>query len=119
MWSAGVFFLWRKKMSWIVLVISGVMESVWATALGRIDGMSKPIPVIVFILGLTFSMLGLGYSMRTISAGTAYVVWTGIGAALTVIIGIISGTETVSLAKVLLLIGLVACVAGLKIVSKS
>ena len=95
------------------------MESVWATALGKIDGMNKPIPLVVFVLGLTFSMLGLGYSMRTISAGTAYVVWTGIGAALTVIIGIIMGTETVSIAKIVFLVGLVSCVIGLKMVSKS
>ena len=65
-------------MAWIVLIASGVMESVWATALGKMDGFSKPLPLIVFIVGLTFSMVGLGYSLRTIPTGTAYSVWTGI-----------------------------------------
>ena len=116
--DAIVFFCVEEDiMSWIVLVISGVMESVWATALGRMDGFHKPVPVIVFIVGMTLSMLGLGYSMRTISTGTAYAVWTGIGAALTIVIGIATGTESVSAAKVILLIGLLSCVIGLKAVS--
>ena len=106
-------------MAWIVLIASGVMESVWATALGKMDGFSKPLPLIVFIVGLTFSMVGLGYSMRTIPTGTAYSVWTGIGAALTVIIGIVKKTEPVSILKIIFLVGLVSCVIGLKVVSNT
>ena len=105
-------------MAWIVLIISGVMEAVWATALGRMDGLNKITPLIIFIAGLVLSMLGLGYAMRSIPTGTAYCIWTGIGAAITVIIGIVTKTEPVSVLKIVFLIGLVCCVIGLKVVSK-
>ncbi len=101
------------------MVFSGLMESVWATALGKIDGLSKTTPIIVFVIGMILSMAGLAYAMRTIPTGTAYAVWTGIGAAATVILGIILGTESVSIVKILLIIGLISCVIGLKIVSES
>lgn len=106
-------------MSWFVLVISGLMESVWATALGKVDGLTKIVPVLVFVGGLFLSMSGLAYAMKTIPTGTAYAVWTGIGAASTVMIGIITRTENVSAAKIILLICLIGCIIGLKIVSKS
>ncbi len=104
-------------MAWLVLIASGAMETVWATALGKMDGFNKPLALIVFLSGLTFSMIGLGYSMRTIPIGTAYSVWTGTGAALTVIVGIITKTEPVSVLKIIFLIGLITCVIGLKAVS--
>ena len=66
-------------MAWIVLVISGLFEAVWATALGKSDGFSKMSPTVVFILGLIVSMAGLAYAMRTLPIGTAYAVWVGIG----------------------------------------
>ena len=106
-------------MAWIVLVASGMMESVWATALGKMDGFSKPLPRIVFVVGMVLSMTGLGCAMKSIPTGTAYPVWTGIGAALTVVIGIVTKTEPVSALKIALLIGLIACVIGLKLVSKA
>ena len=49
---------------WLVLVLSGVLEAVWATALGRSDGLSRPVPVAVFAVALALSMGGLGYAMR-------------------------------------------------------
>jgi quaternary ammonium compound-resistance protein SugE len=102
-------------MSWLVLVLSGVLESVWATALGRSAGLTRLGPTIVFGVALALSMAGLAYAMRELPTGTAYAVWVGIGAVLTVVIGIWSGTESVSLAKILLLTGIVACVIGLKL----
>ncbi len=102
-------------MSWLVLVLSGVLEAVWATALGRSEGLSRPAPSVVFFVGLALSMAGLAYAMRELPTGTAYAVWVGIGAVLTVVIGIWSGAESASLAKVLLLTGIVACVIGLKL----
>jgi len=104
-------------MSWIVLILSGVLEAVWATALGKSQGFTKLVPSIVFGVGLVLSMAGLAFAMRDIPTGTAYAVWVGIGAALTVVYGMFTGTETVSLVKVLLVLGLVACVVGLKVVS--
>jgi len=106
-------------MSWVVLIISGVLEAVWATALGKSAGFTKLVPSIVFAVGLVLSMGGLAFAMRDIPTGTAYAVWVGIGASLTVVYAMATGTETVSLVKVLLLLGLVACIVGLKVVSDS
>lgn len=78
-------------MSWIVLIISGCLEAVWATALGRSEGFTKLVPTIVFGVALVASMGGLAYAMRDISTGTAYAVWVGIGASLTVAYAMITG----------------------------
>ena len=103
-------------MSWFILVLSGVLEAVWATALGKSEGFTKVGPTIVFGVALVLSMGGLALAMRDISTGSAYAVWVGIGAALTVLSAMISGGEPASLIKVLLLLGLVSCVVGLKLV---
>jgi quaternary ammonium compound-resistance protein SugE len=102
-------------MSWLVLVLSGVLEAVWATALGRSEGFTRLAPSLVFAGALVLSMLGLAYAMRELPVGTAYAVWVGIGAVLTVAIAIASGEEAVSAVKVLLLTGIVGCVLGLKL----
>ncbi|WP_113717584.1 DMT family transporter [Arthrobacter dokdonensis] len=102
-------------MTWIVLIVSGVLEAVWATALGRGEGFSKLLPSIVFVAALAASMGGLAWAMRTLPVGTSYAVWVGIGAALTVAYAMATGTESVSLLKVLLLLGLVGCIVGLKL----
>ncbi len=101
-------------MSWLVLVASGVLEAVWATALGKSDGLSRPVPVAVFVVALVLSMLGLGYAMRDLPVGTSYAVWVGIGATLTAAYAMLTGSEAASVAKVLLLVGIIGCVAGLK-----
>ena len=106
-------------MNWVVLVCSGMLEAVWALALDRAEGFTKPLPSVVFVAALAASMLGLSHAVRTIPIGTAYAVWVGIGAAVTVGYGIATGAEPFSWAKVLLLAGLVGCVVGLKIVGES
>lgn len=103
-------------MAWIVLVASGVLEAVWATALGRAEGFTKLVPSLVFLVALVLSMAGLSYAVKSLPTGTAYAVWVGIGASLTVVYGMLSGTEPVSVAKVLLVAGLIACIVGLKLV---
>ncbi len=104
-------------LAWIVLVCSGMMEAVWATALGKSDGFTHPLPSIVFVVGLILSMLGLGYATKTLPIGTAYAVWVGIGAALTMTYSIVTGAEPVSVIKIVLIVALVGCVVGLKLVS--
>jgi quaternary ammonium compound-resistance protein SugE len=106
-------------MSWIILIISGVLEAVWATALGKSEGFTKLWPTVIFGAGLVLSMGGLAMAMRTIPIGTAYAVWVGIGAALTVLYAMIFGGEPASLIKILLILGLVGCVIGLKLVDGS
>lgn len=104
-------------MSWIVLVVSGVLEAVWATALGRSEGFTRLVPSVVFGAGLVLSMVGLAWAMRTLPTGTAYAVWVGIGATLTAAWAMSQGDETVSVVKVLCLLAIVAGVVGLKLAS--
>ncbi|MGA1838908.1 multidrug efflux SMR transporter [Herbiconiux sp. 11R-BC] len=102
-------------MSWIVLIASGILEAVWATALGRSAGFTKLWPSVVFGTALVASMGGLAFALRTIPVGAGYAVWVGIGAALTVLYAMTFGGEGFSLAKTLLVLGIVACVIGLKL----
>lgn len=104
-------------MAWLVLVVSGVLEAVWATALGKSEGFSRLGPSIVFLVALVLSMGGLAYAMRELPVGTAYAIWVGIGASLTVAYAMATGTESVSLVKILLILGIVACVVGLKLIN--
>ncbi|MDV3222076.1 multidrug efflux SMR transporter [Intrasporangium sp.] len=101
-------------MPWLVLLASAVLEAVWATALGLSDGLSRSGPTAVFTVALVLSMLGLAVASRTIPIGTAYAVWTGIGAALTVAWAVGSGAESASTAKILLVAGIIGAVIGLK-----
>ncbi|MDZ8171150.1 DMT family transporter [Microbacterium xanthum] len=103
-------------MSWIILIVSGVLEAVWATALGKSEGFTKLWPSVIFLVALAASMGGLAWAMRGIPIGTAYAVWVGIGAALTVGYAMITGEESFSLVRMLLILGLVGCVVGLKLV---
>lgn len=102
-------------MAWIVLVVSGVLEAVWATALGKSEGFSHPLPTVVFGTGLALSMAGLAYALRTVPVGTGYAVWVGIGAVLTAGYAILFGGESATPLRLLLLAGIIGCVAGLKL----
>ena len=102
-------------MAWLVLVVSGVMEAVWATALGKSDGFTKPLPTIIFAVALAISMAGLAWAMRSLPIGTAYAVWVGIGAVLTASYAMAFDGDPVSLPRIALLLGIVGCVVGLKL----
>ena len=104
-------------MSWLILVLSGVLEAVWAVALGRSEGFTRLVPTLTFGGALVLSMAGLAFAMRTLPTGTAYAVWVGIGASLTVAYAMATGSEGVSLVKILLLLGIVVCVVGLKLIA--
>ncbi len=104
-------------MAWFVLILSGVLEAVWATALGRSEGLSRLWPSTFFVVALALSMAGLAFAMRSLPTGTSYAVWVGVGAVLTVSFAMASGDEPVTLARVLLLSGIVVCIVGLRLVS--
>ncbi len=104
-------------MAWLILVISGVLEAVWATALSKTEGFTRLWPSVIFGVALVFSMIGLAIAMRSLPPGTSYAVWVGIGAVLTVGYAMITGAESASLIKVLLMLGVVGCIVGLKAVS--
>ncbi|SDW91374.1 quaternary ammonium compound-resistance protein SugE [Arthrobacter sp. cf158] len=104
-------------MAWVVLLVSGVLEAVWATALGASDGFKRRKPTIIFAVTMALSMAGLAYAMLSLPVGTAYAVWVGIGAVLTVLIAVLTGSEVLTWPRAALLVGLVGCVAGLKVIS--
>ena len=102
-------------MAWFVLIVSGVLESVWALALSRSEGFSRPLPSAVFAVALLLSMLGLGYALRTLPVGTGYAVWVGIGVAGTAIAGMTFFNEAASLPRMLSLLLILTGVIGLKL----
>ncbi len=77
-------------MAWIVLVISGLLETAWAVALDRSAGFSRLVPSVVFAVTLVLSMAGLAYALREIPVGTGYAVWVGIGAVGTALVGMLA-----------------------------
>jgi quaternary ammonium compound-resistance protein SugE len=103
-------------MAWVVLVVSGMFEAVWATALGKSDGLTRLGPTVIFFAGLFVSMAGLAYAMKTLPTGTSYAIWVGIGAVLTVIYSMAFDGEAVSPLKIIFLLGIIGCVIGLKAV---
>ncbi|MFE7759568.1 DMT family transporter, partial [Streptomyces sp. NPDC057429] len=91
------------------------LEAVWATALGASDGFTQAVPTIVFFTTLALSMVTLSYVVRHIPISVAYAIWSGAGAALTVAWSMVTGSETASVLKLLFLAGIIACIAGLKL----
>lgn len=104
-------------MAWFVLICSGVLEAVWASALSASQGFRRLRPTLLFIIAMVASMAGLSWAMKSLPTGTAYAVWVGIGASLTVVWGFFTGQEKPTVARILLLVLLVGSVAGLKAVS--
>ena len=102
-------------MAWIVLVVSGMLETVWAIALERSAGFTRPVPSVVFGVSLAASMAGLAYALRTIPVGTGYAVWVGVGVVLTAVVGMVALGESASLPRLISLVLVVAGIAGLKI----
>lgn len=103
-------------MAWVVLLLSALLEAVWATALGMSNGFTEPVPTTVFLVASVLSFLGLAWAMKHIPLSVAYSVWVGIGAGLTVTWAMLTGTESVSGMKIVLLVGLIGSVVGLKFV---
>ncbi|GAB3213476.1 DMT family transporter [Marinactinospora thermotolerans] len=103
-------------MAWVLLVASGLMEAVWASAIGASQGFRKKGPTVLFVVALVLSMVGLAYAMTAIPTGTAYAVWVGIGAVLTVLYPVARGKEQLTLGRGGLLLVLIGCIIGLKVV---
>lgn len=104
-------------MAWVILVFSGIMEAAWATALGDSENFKRKLPTVIFAITLPLSLFGLSLAMRDLPTGTSYTVWIGIGTVLTIFMAVARGRETLSLMRALILLTLVACVVGLKVVS--
>jgi len=102
-------------MAWIVLVLSGLMETAWATALAESKGFSRLWPSVIFTVTLVLSMGGLSYALHSIPVGTGYAIWVGIGAVGTAVVGMLFLHEGVSIAKILSLLLVIAGIVGLKL----
>jgi quaternary ammonium compound-resistance protein SugE len=104
-------------MAWIHLLIAGVFEIVWAIGLKYSDGFTRVIPILVVIGGMAVSLVFLAIAMRSIPVGTAYAVWTGIGAAGTAIVAMFLFGESAAPLRLACLGLIVAGILGLKLAS--
>jgi quaternary ammonium compound-resistance protein SugE len=100
--------------AWIALVAAGLLEVGWAIGLKYTDGFTRPLPSVATAAAIVASMGLLAWSVRTLPIGTAYAIWTGIGAAGTAILGIVLFGESAALARLACIALIVAGVAGLK-----
>lgn len=104
-------------MAWIILLIAGLFEVAWAVGLKLTEGFTKPIPIAFTAISLVLSMVLLGWSVKTLPLGTAYAVWTGVGAVGTAIVGIVLFKEPATAARLVCLGLIVAGILGLKLFS--
>ncbi|RCM48866.1 quaternary ammonium compound efflux SMR transporter SugE [Pseudomonas aeruginosa] len=102
-------------MSWIILFFAGLFEVGWAVGLKYTEGFSKPLPTVLTALAMLVSLGLLGLAMKHLPLGTAYAVWTGVGAVGTVIAGIVLFGESMALLR-LASVALIVCgLDGLKL----
>ncbi len=104
-------------MAWILLLLAGLFEIAFTTALRYTDGLSRPLPLLAFVVFASISLYLLMKASETIPLGTSYAVWTGIGAAGTVLAGIFYFDEPITTLRLLFLTALIGSIVGLKLVS--
>lgn len=104
-------------MAWIALFIAGVLEVCWASGLKYSEGFSKPVPTVFTLVTMAGSFWLLALAMRTIPLGTAYAIWTGIGAVGAVIFGIVMLGEAASIGRLVAICMILGGIIMLKIFS--
>jgi quaternary ammonium compound-resistance protein SugE len=104
-------------MAWVILFIAGLFEMAWALLLKRSEGFTRPGATIGFVITLLLSMSLLAQALKTLPVGTAYAVWTGIGAAGTALVGMLWLGESRDVLKLVSLVMLIAGIIGLRITS--
>jgi quaternary ammonium compound-resistance protein SugE len=104
-------------MAWLFLITAGLFECGWAIGLKYTDGFSRPIPSLLTILALVISMWALSIAMKTIPVGTAYAVWTGIGAVGVSVLGMVLFGESRELVRLVFLTAIIGDVIGLSLVT--
>lgn len=104
-------------MAWLILIIAGLFETAWAVGLKYSDGFSKFWPSVFTIVSMIISIALLSVSLKQLSVGTAYAIWTGIGAVGTAIVGMILFNESKELIRIVFIFMIVAGIVGLKIFS--
>lgn len=103
--------------SWILLLIAGLLEVVWAIGLKYTEGFSRLAPSVITIAAMIASVWLLAIALKGIPVGTGYAVWTGIGAVGTAILGIVLFNEAATVARLACIGLIVAGIFGLKLVS--
>jgi quaternary ammonium compound-resistance protein SugE len=101
-------------MNWFILFIAGLFEIAWAIGLKYSEGFSKPIASVFTIVTMIISMALLSYSVKTLPVGTAYAVWTGIGAVGTAILGIYLFNESREFMRIFFIFLIIAGIVGLR-----
>ena len=102
-------------MNWIILVLAGIFEIGWAIGLKYTEGFTRLWPTFGTVLAMTISLGLLGIAMKSLSVGTAYAVWVGVGAVGTAILGIVLLGEPANAGRLLSLALIVAGIVGLKL----
>jgi len=105
-------------MNWILLLIAGLFEIAWAIGLKYSEGFSKPIASVFTIVTMIISMALLSYSVKTLPVGTAYAVWTGIGAVGTAILGIFLFNESREFMRIFFIFLIIVGIVGLRFYSE-
>ncbi|MCA0992338.1 DMT family transporter [Pseudalkalibacillus hwajinpoensis] len=105
-------------MAWIYLVIGGLMEVLWAIGLKYSDGFTNPIISLLTIVGIVTSFYFFARALKYLPVGTAYAIFTGLGAAGTAVIGMMFLNESISLMKIFFIILLISSIIGLKLNAK-
>ncbi|MEH7884612.1 quaternary ammonium compound efflux SMR transporter SugE [Bacillus sp. JJ1609] len=106
-------------MAWVFLIIAGVFEVVWAIGLKYTEGFTKVFPTVITLLGMAISFYFLSMAVKTLPIGTAYAIWTGIGAAGAVILGIVLFGEPKSMLRLMFVAFILIGIIGLKATSGS
>ena len=104
-------------MAWAYLAVAGLFEIGWAIGLKYSDGFSKPLPTLLTVVAMGLSIWLLALAMKTIPVGTAYAVWTGIGAIGVAVLGMVLFGESREIVRMVCLFMIVTGIVGLKIVS--
>ena len=104
-------------MTWIILVLAGLFEIVWAVGLKYSEGFTRPLPSVLTVIAMVVGFYLLSLSMREIPLGTAYGIWVGIGAVGAAIAGMVLFKEPVSTLRIVSIVLVVAGIVGLKLSS--
>jgi len=104
-------------MAWVYLAVAGLFEVGWAIGLKYSDGFSRPVPSLLTVIAMVASVWLLSIAMKTIPVGTAYAVWTGIGAVGVAVLGMALFGESREVARLVCLFLIIVGILGLKLVS--
>jgi quaternary ammonium compound-resistance protein SugE len=110
------FYLWRKNMQWIMLLLAGISEIIWACSMKLSDGFTKVVPSITTFAFYFLSAVFLSQALKKLPLGTAYAMWTGFGIVGTSLLGVMLFKETLNAAQVICIALIVCGILGLEII---